>query len=775
MNATRGGMSRSFQKRLLICAWLLTSLGIAVWGARLARTGLKMSLRAEDGRLVATRGHANLSASRVDPFLARQWKPLRVDWTGYWNVPGPGFVRVVLKTDGAASAALDGVDLPATGEMRLAPGAHHLRVTYWPGPAERREVFLKGVTASGRSIPVPLRQLFPEMPSQTDRLVDGAARAMVPVTLLVWAAFFAVRMRRGDSFKGWLARAPTVLLCLVVLLAASLRFEALIIRYAGVSAPDWAHALAGEIAASRPGGFEHRPTPHPYEGDPFSYLTTARSMKAFYEPSAREPLFPALTRFALFLSGDRDLGISVLSAVCSTLVCVAIFALGSRLLSAWTGLIAAFLWAIEWQVISISVEGWRDDLFSLEVTACAAALVSLYLGPSRRNAIILGALGGLTLLTRLSAFSFLIPGLLIVSLLPGGAPRSERLRAAGAALMWMLLLVGPFMASCALAFGDPFYSVNVHASFYRGRAGLGGTGGSTALEFLAASALPWEFLQTGFAGLTTYPFMNKWFGLGAFLPGLDAVCRGLALVGLSVVLWRPGGVIALSVLFCSILPYAWTWRILGGSEWRFTLPAYPFYLICAAIAAETAIRWMVALKDRGPRGQALGSMLRIAATAALLGVCALGALRWLSWLRVGEAVSNHRPALIETGLLDRVFFVSGWKEVGDEGAGRHFSIGGGEARLRLPVPRDAGVRLVLRTGASEGPIGSVGVWVGDERVAMISGPREPGSTDVVNIPPRREQNGEIELRFVREPASAGSQSPLVLLWVRVEPWVTDSP
>ena len=36
-----------------------------------------------------------------------------------------------------------------------------------------------------------------------------------------------------------------------------------------------------------------------------------------------------------------------------------------------------------------------------------------------------------------------------------------------------------------------------------------------------------------------------------------------------------------------LLPYAFTWGIPGGGEWRFTMPAYPFYLVAAALALVT--------------------------------------------------------------------------------------------------------------------------------------------------------------------------------------------
>jgi hypothetical protein len=564
-----------------------------------------------------------------------------------------------------------------------------------------------------------------------------------------------------------------VLLCLAIVMAAGFRFEALVVQYWGVDAPDWADALAGEISALRPGAFEHSPTRHPYEGDPFSYLTIAKSMGPFYEPSAREPLFPALTRAALALAGGRDIGINFLSALCSTLVCLATFALGARLLSAWTGAIAALFWAIEWQVISFSVEGWRDDLFCLEVGACAAALVSLHLRPSRLVGVALGVCGGLTLLTRLSALTFLVPSLAAAVLLPSPAPRRDRGQAALWAGLWMLLLAGPFMAACAIGFGDPFYAVNVHAAFYRSRAGLPGTGGSTAIRFLARSALPWEFVQTGLIGLTSYPFTNKWVGLGAMVPPLAEITRTLALLGLPVLLFRPGGILALLVLFSSIAPYAWTWGILGGGEWRFTLPAYPFYLVSAVVAGEAGVRGLIAMSRPESRRGALSAAFRIAASAFLLSLVGLWASRWLDWLRVGEAIRHRRPALIETGPQAGLFFSQGWRRATDPEGSAVRTMSSPEARIRIPWAQDGGLRVVLRLGRVAAPL-PVAVFLGEERIATIDGSSGVGKTSVLEFAPgQRGASGVLDLRFL-VPAPS-DESALTLLWVRAESAQSQSP
>ncbi len=761
-----------------IAACLLSLLSLGSWAERLTRTGLDLRVTGESERLVATYPRSQLGTGRIEALLAREAQALRAEWAGYWDVPEPGFAELVLKCDGEAQVEFDseailgtGPDQPLTNRLRrpITAGPHRLRVSYIPhsGASGRREIFLKGITTEGRSVPVGRRDTSPREPTRRDRVMASAGRVLPALALFAWAALLTRTLRR-EKRAALMPKMVAVALCLVTLLAAALRFEALVIRYWGASAPEWAVAMASDIRALRPGGFEHAPTSRPYEGDPFSYLTLARSMGAFYEPSAREPLFPALTRLALSLAGDRDIGINVLSAIGSTLTCVAIFALGVRLLSPWSGLLASLLWAVEWQVISFSVEGWRDDVFSLQVAGCAGALVALHLKPTRRGGILLGIGGGLTLLTRLSALTFLIPGLLSAVLLPSPAPRRDRLGAALTAMLGMVLLAGPFMMACAFGFGDPFYAVNVHAAFYRNRAGLPGLGGSTALQFLAQH-LPWEFVETGVVGLTSYPFENKWFGLGAWRPGFGDTARLLALAGLPVLLWRPGGVVALVVLFSSIAPYAWTWGIPGGSEWRFTLPAYPFYLVSAAIAVEAGFRQIVQTARSGPRTMARAPAVRYGATAVFLLVLTPWVLGQLDWLRVRELIGQRRPALIQPGSQARFFFESGWTWARPAGEAATATITQPEARLRLPIPAGVGARVTLRLGSTQEISQQVEILLGDRRLGSTSSPRDDGGTTTVEIAADSPRPGDVvELRFLRERSS--NELALALLWVRIEPF-----
>jgi hypothetical protein len=100
-----------------------------------------------------------------------------------------------------------------------------------------------------------------------------------------------------------------------------------------------------------------------------------------------------------------------------------------------------------------------------------------------------------------------------------GAPRARNApRAVEVATLALLAVVGPFLLSCALAYGDPLYSVNYHTKFYRSRSGLEfqqAMGCSIPARRLAAARAG----RDGAARSHHLPVRNKWRGFEAFGPG----------------------------------------------------------------------------------------------------------------------------------------------------------------------------------------------------------------------------------------------------------------
>jgi hypothetical protein len=96
----------------------------------------------------------------------------------------------------------------------------------------------------------------------------------------------------------------------------------------------------------------------------------------------------------------------------------------------------------------------------------------------------------------------------------------------------------------------------------------------------------WVFTQ----GVTTVPFTSKWIGLEIWLSGLGRVLSWFSVAGLLIFFSDRTGRFLLLMLTLSVVPYAFTWHIDGGGEWRFTMLAYPIYLIASAFAIDRLVR-----------------------------------------------------------------------------------------------------------------------------------------------------------------------------------------
>ena len=226
------------------------------------------------------------------------------------------------------------------------------------------------------------------------------------------------------------------------------------------------------------------------------------------------------------------------------------------------------------------------------VLLAALGLARLQAVPTFTSALWVGMAGGAACLTRITSFSFLIPALLYLCLGGERATLTARRRGAALALLVALVLVVPYLATCAMAFGDPLLAINTHTGFYRSRAGLSAEASMSWGPYLATSFGPLELVRNLAVGLTTYPFLNKWLPYALWLPGLAPVLRLLSLAGLVLFVRQSQGRLLLVVLFGALLPFAFTWNVTGGREWRLTLVAYPFYLLAAAHAAERAVAFV---------------------------------------------------------------------------------------------------------------------------------------------------------------------------------------
>ena len=389
---------------------------------------------------------------------------------------------------------------------------------------------------------------------------------------------------------------PLLLAVVVTAYGGLLRLDAFVQKYGPVDRPSWAHVLTHKAAPLavflHPSAYRW-PADKPYVGgDPINYLKYAREMRNFYQAHVREPMFLALTRGFLWLLSDQDAAVSFASVTGSMLAIFATYLLGAAGLSRAAGLVAALILAVEFELISWSVEGWRDDLFMAMVVLSAWAFVRCRRDPSLAYAALLGVTTAGACLTRITALAFVLPGLGWLVLDGDVAARRRRMNAAAIAAFVLSVLVAPYLISCAIATGDPFYAIDYHTKFYRYGEGLPSEQPMSAAAYVSSkiAGRPIATFDTAVTGLFVHPFVIKWRGLGAWIHGIGGLLSWLAIGGLLAWPFFAEGRMLLVILFGSLLPYVLTWNVPGGAEWRFTMHAYPFYVLAALFCVQLGWR-----------------------------------------------------------------------------------------------------------------------------------------------------------------------------------------
>jgi 4-amino-4-deoxy-L-arabinose transferase-like glycosyltransferase len=495
---------------------------------------------------------------------------------------------------------------------------------------------------------------------------------------------------------------------LITTAGALLRVDALTARYGPLAQPAWAQALDQQVAPAarhlRPAHVSWPPETSPYVGgDPINYLRFAREMRHFYQGHVREPMFLGLTRIWLALTGDRDVAVSFASASAGTLAVPATFLVGATAVSPLVGLLAALALAIEFDAIGWSVDGWRDDTFMLFLALSAWTFLRLRQRPTVGGAVLAGVVAAGACLTRLTALSFVVPGL-IWTVAASAAARPIAARRAGLAAMVAALLVMPYLINTARVTGDPFFAINYHTRYYRHAEGLPPDESVGAVQYITAKLVnrPMATIDTAMEGLFVWPFVTKWHGFEPWRAGLGTLLRWCAAAGLVLALWSPDGRLLLVVLFASLMPVAFTWAVGGGGEWRFTQHVYPLYLVAAFAAIVLSARGASAALHRGWRPVAWRRRGIEVAGAALLAASGLLVYRALPVLVVREALAAAEPASLTAGGRDGGYFAGDWSEPRRQGSVTVRVAQAERVSLRVPLPRrTAAYRLTLRMDPAE--------------------------------------------------------------------------
>lgn len=598
----------------------------------------------------------------------------------------------------------------AAGELRLiSAGA----ATLW---IDDREVLVRRPDARARavrarvSLPAGIRRLRVRtetagQPFQAVWVEEGKdARPIGPLfrhTVTrgkAWAATALVGIRGvlGSILGVWVllglaagmvmgSRAAGAHACGVVLVWASLLGVESIVRRSVDAPPLVASVLAEAATSLRPADWQQGP--EAYYGDPPDYLARARRMEGFYDAEAREPVYVALVRGFLFVSGGSPVALGLASGASWDAFLWAVYLVSARVVGVRLALLALTLLAADRELLALSSMGERDQTFAAAFAWSVLACLRAWEQAGTSRALWFGLAAAIAALTRISALSYLVPALGLLAL-GGAGQRRTRGRTAGVAAALLSILVAPYLLSCAIAFGDPLRSINIHTGYYRDHESKARPAGEDALSYLFAGRSPLERIDTAAGGLMEATFGRPFPGLHVWLgPEAARVAAVVAWVGLLAL--RGSGRLVFLLTVLAAIPFSLTWNLGGGGDLRFVL----FALLATAIsgAAGAGLIGSVVANRNGERAAALRTLGFSMAILALLFAARIGL---------------RRARLMADGASGREVFASG--HALDVGVVRGFGVGaapmgdlylrpsGNEPRLDVRLLAGTPWRLTIR-------------------------------------------------------------------------------
>jgi hypothetical protein len=665
---------------------------------------------------------------------------------GYWYKSFDGPVEIRVLSGDAVSVFIDGSEVvrrkvnakarSTSVELAIVPGPHRVRVE-----KTRADQWVELVAVPKGEDAQPFGPLFRESPSpDTTRF---AALAKTARRIAQWAVPLFIA---SAIIVGLLEPARLALPLLAILLwGGLLRFEA-IVASRWPEAKEAARALASIGGTMRPQSWNY--TLESYSGDPVTYLRRAREMTSFYDASDREPFFVGLVKVFLGFFGGLDVGLSFASAFSSLLLVALGFVLARRLVGPVGGLATALCLGIHADLIRLSAQGWRDETFAAGVLASLVALLRLMESPTPLRAALFGVASAWPVLTRLSGLSFVLPAF-IAFLLVKGWSRWDTHRLSMIAAGPLTVLVAPYLLACWAAFGDPLRAINVHTLYYRAAENGKSVSEAESVGGYLFTERDWiERMDTGAKGLMEIAFarshdgLESWLGARATGAGLALSALGLALMTLS----RPEALVTLVLILFASVPYAWTWPLGSGADFRFTLHVLPLSLIAAisAVRASAHLFKQTATRRAVARSLVLG--------VSILALAAVGRVA-LHSLRLWNDGRSGRPVLITGGILDtRVVRGFGWpRPLG----GQYVRTATQDPRIVISLQPDTPWVLTVR-------------WWSDRPVTVTEGGQLLGVLKAVDP----EDLGFLEIPI---PASATAshtfrfQGKLDLWWARLTP------
>lgn len=701
-------------------------------------------------------------------------KNFEIHWTGYLYAPTTRLYPVLTASDDRLQLKIDG-NLVTTRDaskghqatLLIIPfrkGFHQIDADYWQFIGERSLLLrLNHSNSILESLDPPA--YFREIPS-SPQLMIARTVTLAHRLLLIWITFilfFAIiasgsyylhTLTPSSAQQKMLRIVKVAIPTLIVLYAALLRFEALTIKHGIVESPALIRTLQQHSAPLKylhPDTLQWKPGSNPYEkGDPINYLRMARAMKGFYAAQFREPFYVWIVKQFLWIFDQKDIAVSFASAFFSVMAVVATFIVAQYAFSFWVGVIAALSMTIDQELISIGVDGWRDDTFMFLVLMFCYAMLRLFRKASFGNALFAAIVAGLVCLTRMTSFSFIVPGYIYV-LLAGKEPSIKtRFKFVALSVVMFVIVIAPFLINCAIVYGDPLFSVNDNTKFYRSRENIPeAEKPMTVAHYLTGRLFqrPFKFIDTGFEGLTRYPFLNKWKGFIYISPLLSKFLAGCALIGTILLLFSSHGRLILLLLLSSLIPYAFTYEIAGGNEWRFTMHAYPFYLIAGALFLTVIIGALLAQNTWRLFSDHAFSRRSLLMTSCVLLFLLTGG--WFlfnqsNFLRKEEAIKADESILIQSGNRDSRFFTSGWYMPVQSNGEELRITKAAEAELSVPLKRAKEYNLILRANpVFEKPLkpAMISVTVNSQPVGKFEAKAPINTAYVFRLPPNLINDG----------------------------------
>jgi tetratricopeptide (TPR) repeat protein len=283
---------------------------------------------------------------------------------------------------------------------------------------------------------------------------------------------------------------------------------------------------------------------------------------------------------------------------------------------------------------------------------------------------------------------------------------------------------------------------------------------------------PWKFIDTAIVGLTRYPFLNKWKGFNYLSPQLSWLLTGVAALGTILFLFSAVGRLVLLLLITSLVPYAFTYEIPGGFEWRFTMHAYPFYMIGAALFLTAAIGFILnrrAWQLISDRPLSKRTYALVSASTILIVVGGWLVLNELNFLRKKEAMRADEAILITSGARDYRFLGPGWfSTVRLEGQDVRISRGM-QPVLKAPMKGNKEYNLILRLQPAfekrEVPA-QVDVTVNEKLAGSFQIQQPVDSAYVVRLPAELTKDGVNRINLKLSDTESGS---VALQYWKIQP------